>query len=99
MVARKARRSHGQEPVLGSGSRPESARGVCGSSSQNHRVTWLSHKTKIRGSTGGDGIWARREASMTVDTWRDRKACVRRARSAATVWPCDDEGYVSQLKC
>jgi hypothetical protein len=27
------------------------------------RVTWLSHKTKTGGSTGGDGIWARREAS------------------------------------
>jgi hypothetical protein len=25
------------------------------------RVTWLSHKTKTRGSTGGDGIRARRE--------------------------------------
>jgi hypothetical protein len=27
------------------------------------RVTWLSHKTKIGGSAGGDGIRARREAS------------------------------------
>jgi hypothetical protein len=27
------------------------------------RVTWLSHKTKIGASAGGDGIWARREAS------------------------------------
>jgi hypothetical protein len=46
MVLRKARRSHGQEPVQGSGSRTESARGVCGCSPQNRRVTWLSHKTK-----------------------------------------------------
>jgi hypothetical protein len=26
-------------------------------------VTWLSHKTKTGGSAGGDGIWARPEAS------------------------------------
>jgi hypothetical protein len=25
-------------------------------------VTWLSHKTKTEGSTGGDGIWACQEA-------------------------------------
>jgi hypothetical protein len=30
MVARKARRSHGQEPVQGSDSQPEFTRGVCG---------------------------------------------------------------------
>jgi hypothetical protein len=35
MVARKARRSRRLEPVQGSGSRPESARGVCGGSPQN----------------------------------------------------------------
>jgi hypothetical protein len=46
MVARKARRSHGQELVQGSGSRPESARGVCSGSPQNRLVTWLSHKTR-----------------------------------------------------
>jgi hypothetical protein len=59
MVARKARViSRGQEPVLGSGSRPESARGVSDSSPQNRRVTWLRHKTKTGGSAGGDGIRA-----------------------------------------
>jgi hypothetical protein len=63
MMARKARRSRGQEPVQGSGSRPESARGVCGGSPQNRQVTWLSHKTKTGGSAGGDGIRARRDAS------------------------------------
>jgi hypothetical protein len=68
MVARKARRSRGHEPVQGSGSRPESARGVCGGSPQNRRVTWLSHKTKTGGSVGGDRIRARREASMPADT-------------------------------
>jgi hypothetical protein len=78
MVERKARRSHRLEPVQGSGSQPESARGVCGGSPENHRVTWLSHKTKTGGSPGGDGIWARREASMPADAWRDRKACVKR---------------------
>jgi hypothetical protein len=91
MVVRKARRSIGQKPVQGSGSRPESARGVCGSSPQNRQVTWLSHKTKTRGSTGRDGIRARREASMPTDTWRDRRACVGRTRTAATAWPCDEE--------
>ena len=63
MVARKARRSRRPEPVQGSGSRLESARGVCGGSPQNRRVTWLNHKTKTGGSAGGDGIRARREAS------------------------------------
>jgi hypothetical protein len=64
MVARKARRSRGQEPVQCSGSRPESARGVCGGSLQNRRVSSLSHKTKTGASTAGDGIPACREASM-----------------------------------
>jgi hypothetical protein len=32
---KKARRSHGQEPVQGSESLPEFARGVCGGSPQN----------------------------------------------------------------
>jgi hypothetical protein len=91
MVARKASRSHGQEPVQGSGSRPESARGVCGGSPQNCRVTWLSHKTKTGGSAGGDGIRARREASMPADAWRDHRACVGRMRSVVTAWPCDEE--------
>jgi hypothetical protein len=91
MVARKARRSRRQEPVQGSGSRPESARGVCGGSPENRRVTWLSHKTKTGGSAGGDRIRVRREASMSADTWRDRMACVGRTRSAATAWSCDEE--------
>jgi hypothetical protein len=60
MVARKARRSRRPESVQGSGSRPESARGVCSGSPENCRVTWLSHKTKTRGSAGGDGIRAPR---------------------------------------
>jgi hypothetical protein len=77
--------------MQGSGSRPESACGVCGGSSENRRVTWLSHKTKTGGSTGGDGIRVRREASMPADVWRDRRACVERTRSAATAWPCDEE--------
>jgi hypothetical protein len=75
MVARKARRSCKQEPVQGSGSRPESARGVCGGSPQNCRVTWLSHKTKTGGSAGGDGIRACREASK----WRARVGIARLA--------------------
>jgi hypothetical protein len=56
MVARRARRSRGQEPMQGSGSRPESAHGVCSSSPQNRRVTWLSHKTKTGGSMGETGL-------------------------------------------
>jgi hypothetical protein len=98
MVARKARRSHGQEPMQGSSPRPESARGVCGGSPQDHRVTWLSHKTKTRGSAGGDGIQARREASMPADTWRDRKACIGRTRTVAKAWLCDEEEcYLTML--
>jgi hypothetical protein len=91
MVARKARRSRRSEPVQGSGSHPESARGVCGGSPENRQVTWLSHKTKTGDSAGGDGIRARREASMPADAWRDRRACVWRTRSAATAWSCDEE--------
>jgi hypothetical protein len=64
MVERKARRSHGHEPMQGSGSRPESARRVYGGSPKNRRVSWLIHKTKIGGSADGDGIRVRREASM-----------------------------------
>jgi hypothetical protein len=91
MVARKARRSRRPEPVQGSGSRPESARWVCGGSSENSCVTWLSHKTKTGGSAGGDGIRARREASMLADAWRDHRACIGRTRSVAMVWLCDEE--------
>jgi hypothetical protein len=69
--------SRRSEPVQGSGSQPEFARAVCGGSLENCRVTWLSHKTKTGGSAGGDGIRARREASMPADAWRDRRACVR----------------------
>jgi hypothetical protein len=76
---------------MGSGSRPESARGFCCGSPENRRVTWLSHKTKTGGSAGGDRIRARREASMSADVWRVRRACVRRTRSAVTTWPCDEE--------
>jgi hypothetical protein len=91
MVARKARGSRRSEPVQGSGSQPESARGVCGGSPQNRRVTWLSHKTKTEGSAGRDGIWARREASMPADAWRDHRACVGRTQSSAMTWRCDEE--------
>jgi hypothetical protein len=28
---------------------------------------------------------------MPMDTWRDRRACVRRTRTAATEWSCDEE--------
>jgi hypothetical protein len=91
MMARKARRRRRPELVQGSGSRPESAHEVCGGSPENRRVTWLSHKTKTEGLAGGDGIRARREALMPVDAWRDRRACVGRMQSAATVWSCDEE--------
>jgi hypothetical protein len=77
--------------VQGSSSQPESVRGVCGGSPQNHRVTWLSHKTKTGGSASGDGIRAGREALMPADAWRDRRACVGRTWSAATAWLCDEE--------
>jgi hypothetical protein len=98
MVARKARRSRGQEPVQGSSPRPESARVVCGGSPQNRWVTWLSHKTKIGGSARGDGIRARREASMSADTWRDRRACVGRTRTTTKAWSCyEEECYMTYL--
>jgi hypothetical protein len=93
MVARKERRSHGQEPVQGSSSRPESALEVCGGSPQNRRVTRLSHKTKIGSLADENRIRARREASMPADTWRDHRACVGRTRTAVTTWPCNEEEY------
>jgi hypothetical protein len=46
MVARKARQSGRPEPVHGSGSRPESARGVCGGSPKNRQL--LGWATKLR---------------------------------------------------
>jgi hypothetical protein len=62
------------------------------------RVTWLNHKTKTGGSAGGDGIRARREASMLAGTWRDHRACVGRTQTAAKAWPCDEEKcYMSYL--
>jgi hypothetical protein len=91
MVVRRARQSHGQEPVQGNGSQPESAHRVCGGSPQNHRVTWLSHKTKTGGSVGRDGIQARREASMPANTWRDCRACIGKTRTTTKVWSCDQE--------
>jgi hypothetical protein len=98
MVARKARRSRRLEPVQGSGTQPESARGICGCSPQNRRITWLSKKTKTGGSTDEDGIRAHREASMPADAWRDHRACVGRTRSAVTVCPCDEhECYMTYL--
>jgi hypothetical protein len=45
-------------PHGGKKSKTKSARGVCGGSPENCRVTWLSHKTKTGGSAGGDGIRA-----------------------------------------
>jgi hypothetical protein len=101
--ARKARRSRGQESVQGSGSRPKSARRVCGGSPQIRRVTWWSHKTKTGGSAGRDGIQARRETSMPADMWRDRRAYVEGMRSAVMAWPCDEEKcymtYLSLRSC
>jgi hypothetical protein len=91
MVARKARGSRRLEPVQDRGSRSEFARGVCGDSPQNRRVTWLSQKTKTGDSAGGDGIRARREASMPGDTRRYCRACVGRTRIAAKVWLHNEE--------
>jgi hypothetical protein len=35
---------------------------------------------------------------MSADTWRDRRACVRRTRSAVTAWPGDEgECYMTHL--
>jgi hypothetical protein len=56
----------------------KSAHGLCGGSPLNRQVTWLSHKTKTGGSAGKDGIRARREALMPVDTRRDHGACIER---------------------
>jgi hypothetical protein len=91
MVARKASRSCRSEPLQVSDSQLKSTRGVCGGSPQNRQVNWLSHKTKTGGSAVGYGIRARREVSMPTNTWRDRRACIGRMRTAVKVWPCDEE--------
>jgi hypothetical protein len=108
MVARKARQSRWLEPVQGSGSRSESARGVCGGSLENRRVTWLSLKTKTGGSAGGDGIRTRREAwcrrtrggiaglALGERGLRQRRG---RAMKRSATWPICPWGVVSQLKC
>jgi hypothetical protein len=67
MVARKARRSRRPEPVQGSGSCPESARGVCGGSPKK-TVGLLGWATKQRpearraetGSGLAEKLWYRR---------------------------------------
>jgi hypothetical protein len=46
---------------VGSAWRLHLVRGVCSSSPQNRQVPWLSHKAKIGGSTGREGILARRD--------------------------------------
>jgi hypothetical protein len=90
---KKSKTKSSIEAGVGSGSQPEFARGVCGGSPENCLFTWLSHKTKTGGSAGGDGIRAHREGSMPADAWQDRRACVGRTRSTATVWSCDEEEF------
>jgi hypothetical protein len=82
MVARKARQSRGQEPVQGSGSRPESARGVCGGPPQN-RLGYLvepqNQDQRLGGQRRDSGTPRSFEAK---DTHRDRKDCVKAKRGA-----------------
>jgi hypothetical protein len=89
MVARKARQSHGQEPVQGSGLQPKSAREVCGSSPQN-RPGYLDEPQNQDRRLGG----RRRDPGAprsfeTEDTRRDRKACVEATRRAVAGHPFD----------
>jgi hypothetical protein len=66
MVARKARRSRRSEPVQGSASRPESARGVCSGSPQNRPGYLVEPKKQDRrlcgrrrdlGVSSEDHVW------------------------------------------
>jgi hypothetical protein len=89
MVARKARRSRRSEPVLGSGSRPESAREVCGGSPQN-RPGYLvepQNQDRILGGRRRDPGASR--SFEVEDTRRDHKACVEAKRGAVTGHPSD----------
>jgi hypothetical protein len=89
MVARKARRSRAQEPVQGSGSRPESARGVCGGSPQNrpgYLVEPQNQDWRLSGRRRDPGAPRRFEAE---DTRWDRKACVKATRRAVVGHPSD----------
>jgi hypothetical protein len=90
-VARKVRRSHGQQPVQGRGSRLESACGVLRRFTTKLSGYLVEPQDKTGGSAGGDGIRARLEASMLADMWREHRACVGRTRTAAKAWSCDKE--------
>jgi hypothetical protein len=82
--------------------------GVCGGSPENRRVTWLSHKTKTRGSAGGDGIRARRSFDVggrVAGSWGLRREDAVCGDGVAVRWRgvlhdlFAPEGFVSQLKC
>jgi hypothetical protein len=73
----------------GNGSRPESARGVCDGSPENHQVTLLSHETKTGGSAGSgcaEKLRCRRTrggitglASGGCGLWRRRGRAMKRS--------------------
>jgi hypothetical protein len=95
MVARKARRSRRSEPVQGSGSQPESARGVCGGSPEN--CWWLSHKTKTGGSVSGDGIRTRGGIAGLALGGRGLQRRRGRAIKRSATWPISPVGLYLNL--
>jgi hypothetical protein len=86
MVPRKARRSRRSEPVQVAAHNRSLHMGFAVVHHKTGQVIWLNHKTKTGGSAGRDGIRARRKASMSADTWWDRRACVERMRTAEKAW-------------
>jgi hypothetical protein len=100
LVARKARRSRGQELVQGSGSQSESAREVCGGSPQNWPGYLVEPQNQDRRLDGRRQIRARREASKQ----RTRVGSARLAsslskvRCRASVRWCYDENSQSALE-
>jgi hypothetical protein len=72
MVARKARQSRRPEPVQGSSSQPESARGVCGGSPQNRRV--IGWATKLRPEAQRAETGSRRAEKLRCQRTRGRIA-------------------------
>jgi hypothetical protein len=75
--------------VQGSGSRPESARGVCGGSPQNRLSNLVGPQNQDERL--GERIWdpGAPRSFEAEDTRRDRKACIEAKRGAVAGHPSD----------
>jgi hypothetical protein len=106
MVARRARRSHGQ---LSQCTVAVESKWFGGRSDQARGVWWFAHKT-IGGRFLGLGLKTKSKGPTrrrwdpgvsgsfeAEDTRRDRMACVGRTRGAAKAWPSDGKTHKHYL--